>query len=46
MAAQLGIPFLEIEMDAKIVVNLVLSNSVSNKEPLLNDGRSLLHGFQ
>ena len=44
MAAQLGITLLEIEMDAKIVVDLVLSNSNSNKEysPLLNDCRSLL----
>ena len=32
MAAQLGITLLEIEMDAKIVVDLVLSNSNSNKE--------------
>nr|POF05708.1 putative ribonuclease h protein [Quercus suber] len=41
MAAQLGITLLEIEMDAKILVDLVLSNSNSNKEcsPLLNDCR-------
>ena len=48
MAAQLVITLLEIEMDAKIVVDLVLSNSNSNKEysPLLNDCRSLLYEFQ
>ena len=48
MAAQLGITLLEIEMDAKIVVDLVLSNSNSNKEysPLLSDCRSLLCEFQ
>ena len=48
MAAQLWITLLEIEMDAKIVVGLVLSNSNSNKEysPLLNDCKSLLCEFQ
>lgn len=47
MTSQMGIPFLQVEMDAKIVVDLVLSNSISNKaySPLLNDCRFLLHKF-
>ena len=43
----MGIPFLEVEMDVKIVVDLVLSNSISIKAYsfLLNDCRFLLHKF-
>ena len=44
LAAQMGIPFLEVECDAKIVTNLLLSNVLPNKTytPLLLDYRSLL----
>ena len=48
MAAQLGLTNLEVEMDAKIVIDLVLSNANSNYaySSLLNDCRSLLRKFQ
>ena len=47
-AAQLGLTNLEVEMDAKIVIDLVLSNANSNcaYSSLLNDCRSLLRKFQ
>ena len=48
LAAQMGIPFLEVECDAKIVTDLLLSNLLPNKTytPLLLDCRSLLTKFQ
>ena len=44
----MGIPFLEVECDAKIVTDLLLSNLLPNKTytPLLLDYRSLLTRFQ
>ena len=48
MAAQLGLTNLEVEMDTKIVIDLVLSNANSNcaYSPLLNDCRYLFRKFQ
>ena len=47
LASQMGISCLEVELDAKIVVNLVLSNSMPNKaySSLLIDCRYLLNRF-
>ena len=47
MATQLGLTNLEVEMDSKVVIDLVLSNANSNcaYSPLLNDCRSLLRKF-
>lgn len=44
---QLGLTCLEVELDAKIVVDLVLSTFVTNKDysSLLNDCRYLLNKF-
>ena len=48
LAVQMGIPLLEIECDAKIVTNLLLSNLLPNRTytPLLLDCRFLLTRFQ
>ena len=48
LAAQMGIPLLEIECDAKIVTDLLLSNLLPNRTytPLLLDCSSLLTRFQ
>ena len=48
LALQLGVVCLEVELDAKVVVDLVLSNSVTNRDysSLLNDCRYLLSRFQ
>ena len=48
LAVQMGIPLLEIECDAKIVTDLLLSNLQPNRTytPLLLDCRSLLTRFQ
>ena len=48
LADQIGVQNLEIELDAKVVVELVQSNSTSNAfySPLLADCRSLLGRFQ
>ena len=48
LASQMGISHLEVELDAKVVVNLVLSNSMPNRaySSLLNDCRFLLNMFQ
>ena len=48
LASQLGIQDIEVELDAKIVVDLVQSNSVVNNSflPPLNDCRSLLSNFR
>ena len=47
LASQLGLQQIEVEIDAKVVVDLVQSNSVVNNSflPLLNDCRSLLRSF-
>ena len=47
LAAQLGIKDIEVELDAKIVVDLVQSNTVVNNSflPLLSDYRSILSSF-
>ena len=47
LATQLGIQDIEVEHDAKIVVDLVQSNTVVNNSslPLLNDCRSILSSF-
>lgn len=47
-ASQMGITLLEVELDAEVVVDLVLSNSISNRaySSLLNDCRYLLSKFQ
>ena len=44
LASQLGISHLVVELDSKIVIDLVLSNNTSNRfyTPLLNDYMSLL----
>lgn len=44
LASQLGISHLVVELDSKIVIDLVLSNNTSNifYTPLLNDYMSLL----
>ena len=44
----MGVVCLEVELDAKLVVDLVLSNSVTNKDysSLLNDCRYLFSRFQ
>ena len=48
LAAQLGINHLHIELDAQVVVNLVLSKKAVNNScaALLNDCRYLLEQFQ
>lgn len=48
LAYQLGLTCLEVELDAKIVVDLVLSTSVTSKDysSLLNECRYLLNKFQ
>ncbi|KAL0016946.1 hypothetical protein SO802_004015 [Lithocarpus litseifolius] len=47
LALQLGVDCLEVELNAKVVVNLVLSNLVTNRDySLLNDCRYLLSRFQ
>lgn len=48
LASQMGITLLEVELDAKVVVDLVLSKSISNRaySSLLNDCRYLLSKFQ
>ena len=45
---QLGITHLAVELDAKVIVQLVLSNNDSNRaySPILNDCRFLLNRFQ
>ena len=47
LASQLGIAQLVVELDARVVVGLFVSNNSSNKHysPLLNDCRSLLTRF-
>ena len=47
LAAQLGINHLHVELDAQVVVNLVLSNKAINNScaALLNDCRYLLEQF-
>ena len=49
LAGQLGIDHLHVELDAQVVVNLVLSNKTINKTnscaALLNDCRYLLEQF-
>ena len=47
LANQLGIQNLEVKLDAKTIVDLLQSNTVSNKpfSALLNDCRSLLKAF-
>ena len=47
LASQMGLQNIEVELDAKIVVDLVQSNSVVNNSflPLLNDCKSLLRSF-
>ena len=47
LADQLGITHLAVELDAKVIVQLVLSNNNSNRAyyPLLNDCRFLLSRF-
>ena len=44
----MGLACLEVELDAKVVVDLVLSSSVTNRDysSLLNDCRYLLSRFQ
>lgn len=44
LASQLGISHLVVELDSKIVIDLVLSNNTPNRfyTPLLNDYMSLL----
>ena len=46
-AFQLGIAQLVVELDARVVVDLLVSNNPSNKlySPILNDCRSLLTRF-
>ncbi|KAL0010058.1 hypothetical protein SO802_005166 [Lithocarpus litseifolius] len=48
LAFQLSIAQLVVELDARVVVDLVVSNNSSNKHysPILNDCRSLLTRFQ
>ena len=48
LAAQLGINHLHVELDAQVVVNLVLSKKAVNNScaALLNDCRYLLEQFQ
>ncbi|XP_065636881.1 uncharacterized protein LOC136070625 [Quercus suber] len=48
LASQLGITQLRVELDAKVVVDLVLSRKSSNSpySSLLNDCRFLLNRFQ
>ena len=48
LASQMGITHLIVELDAKIIVDLMLSNNTSNRAytPLLNDCRYLLSHFQ
>ena len=48
LAAQFGINHLHVELDAQVVVNLVLSNKAINnsRAALLNDCRYLLEQFQ
>ncbi|XP_075662951.1 uncharacterized protein LOC142632433 [Castanea sativa] len=48
LASQLGINRLIIELDAKVIVDLMLSNNTCNRAytPLLNDCRHLLCHFQ
>lgn len=48
LASQMGIAQLVAELDARVVVGLLVSNSPSNKHysPLLNDCKSLLRRFQ
>ena len=48
LASQMGIPCLEVESDAKIVIDLLLSDSLPNRtyKALLLDCRSLLNRFQ
>ena len=44
----MGITYLEVKLDARSVVNLVLSSLMPNRaySPLLNDCRSMLNRFQ
>ena len=48
LASQMGITHLIVELDAKVIVDLILSNNTSNRAytPLLNDCRYLLSHFQ
>ncbi|KAK9985673.1 hypothetical protein SO802_030624 [Lithocarpus litseifolius] len=48
LALQMGINMLEVELDVKVVVDLVLASSTPNKaySPLLNDCRCLIIRFQ
>lgn len=48
LAYQLGLSCLEVELDAKIVADLVLSRSMTNRDysSLLNDCRYLINKFQ
>lgn len=48
LASQMGIPYLEVKCDTKIMMHLLLSNSLPNRTytSLLLDCRSLLNRFQ
>lgn len=48
LASQMGITHLIVELDAKVIVDLILSSNTSNRAytPLLNDCRYLLSHFQ
>ena len=48
LAIQMGIPYLEVELDARSIVNLVLSSLTPNRaySPFLNDCRSMFNRFQ
>jgi len=48
LAVQMGIPYLEVELDARFVVDIILSSSMPNRaySPFLNDCMSLLTRFQ
>ena len=48
LASQMGITHLIVELDAKVIVNLILSSNTSNRActPLLNYCRYLLSHFQ
>ena len=48
LALQMGINLLEVKLDTKVVIDLVLASSTPNRaySPLLNDCRCLLIRFQ
>ena len=48
LSLQLGINLLEVKLDAKVVVDLVLASTTPNRDyfPLLNDCKCLLIKFQ